>query len=173
MERILTNVQIEWLTNIKMLSEYEDKNFSKEDMSEKFASFVENEYPGEEIAIVYELQVLREKGFLVLEEELFDTYATVSNVDITKKGLDYLTMLKEDFAEKLALNEKVLAMIAEKSKENRTLPDKDILDYIEQISTILSNISGLIPSVGNFCQGAIPFAKSLIKFTLTKTAKTE
>ncbi|OBR94184.1 hypothetical protein CLRAG_15750 [Clostridium ragsdalei P11] len=173
MERILTNLQIEWLTNIKMLSEYEDESFSKEDMSEKFASFVENEYPGEEIAIVYELQVLKEKGFLVLEEKIFDTYATVSHVDITKKGLDYLTMLKEDFAERLALNEKVLAIIEGKNRKNRTPSDKDILDYIEQISTIISNVSGLIPSVGNFCQGAIPFTKSLIKFTLTKTDKME
>lgn len=172
MERILTNLQIEWLTNIKMLSEYEDEHFSKEDMSEKFASFVETVYPGEETDIVYELQVLREKGFLVLEEELFYTHATVNDVNITKKGLDYLTMLKEDFAEKLALNEKVLSIIAEKNKENGMASNKDILDYVEQISTIVSNISGLIPSVGNFAQGALPFAKSLVKFTLTKTSKT-
>jgi DNA-binding PadR family transcriptional regulator len=168
MERILTNLQIEWLTNIKLLSEYEDEFFSKEDMSEKFSSYVEHEYPDKEISIVYELQVLREKGFLVLETEEFNTSVIVNNVNITKKGLDYLIMLEEDFAEKLALNQNVLNMLTEKSKENKTALNKDILDYVEQISTIISNISGLIPSVGNFCQGAIPFAKSLVRLTLKK-----
>lgn len=172
MERILTNLQVDWLTYIKILSEYEDENFLKEDMSEKFASFVESEFPGKEIEIVYELQVLREKGFVVLEEEFFDTYVIVNDVNITKKGLDYLTMLKEDFAEKLTLNEKVLNIILEKSKEN-IKSDKDVLDYIEQVSTIISNISGLMPNIGNFCQGAIPVAKSIMKFTLKKINKIE
>lgn len=101
MERIFTNLQIEWLANIKLLSEYEDDCFSKEERSEKFAAFVETEYPGEE----------------------------------------------------LALNEKLVHMANK----------KDVLDYIEQTSTIVANLSGLIPNVGNLCQGAIPFVKELKK----------
>lgn len=168
MERILTNLQVEWLTNIKLLAEYEDEHFSKKDMSEKFASFVENEYPGEENSIVYELQVLQEKGLVIVDEKLYETHVLVNDINITKRGLDYLTMLKEDFAEKMASNEKMLTMITEISKKNGGSPNKDILDHIEQISTILSNVVGLIPSVGNFCQGAIPFVKGLVKFKLAK-----
>lgn len=158
MERIFTNLQIEWLTNIKLLSEYEDDCFSKEERSEKFAAFVETNYPGEELNIVYELQVLREKGLIILEEQISEPDAFVTDVNITKKGLDYLTMLKEDFAEKLALNEKLIHMANK----------KDVLDYIEQTSTIVANLSGLIPNVGNLCQGAIPFVKGLKKLVLHK-----
>lgn len=79
----------------------------------KISSHFENEYPGKEISIVYELQVLRGKGFLVLEEE-FDNSVIVNHVNITKKGLDYLIMLAQDFAEKLVLEQNVLNMIAER-----------------------------------------------------------
>lgn len=163
MERILTNLQLEWLSNIKLLSDYEDDSFSKEDMSDKFASFVENEYQGDVIPIVYELQVLREKEFIILEEGIFDTYVTVKYVNITKKGSDYLVMLKEDFAEKLALNEKLVEIISQINKVEKILSNKDVLNYTEQITSILSNVISLIPSVGNFCQGAIAIATRLIK----------
>lgn len=157
MERILTNNQVEWLVNVKLLSEYEDDCFSRDDMPEKLGSFIENEFPGKEDCIVPELEVLKEKGFLVLGAEFNGICFIVSNVDITKKGLDYLTMLEEDFAEKLAINSGIVKTLPQQTSS------KDILDYIEQISTIISNLIGLVPHIGNFSQGAIPFAKKAIE----------
>lgn len=163
MERILTNKQVEWLYNIKMLSKIEDDAFPKEEMAKKLYNLVENEYPGEEEETASELQVLKEKGFLTLEFELSGIDMEISDVNITKKGVDYLTMLKEELAEKLASDQKLADFL--KSSANSK---KDVLDYMEQTTTILSNVLGIASPIGSFCQGAIPFFKEALRMGLKK-----
>jgi hypothetical protein len=132
MERILTNSQVEWLAIIKALSEYEDEYFPKDDMSKKLDAVIESTYPGEEISIISELKVLKEHGFLTLESsdcrveefkgEQFEYDASVEDVNITKKGSDYLVLLNE---------------------ENPKSLFNTILARIKQVAIIGNNLGGL------------------------------
>lgn len=176
MERILTNLQVEWLTNIKLLTDFNDPSLDDEDdifeelsdekdISRKLCSFIKTTYPEQDSTIISELEVLFEKKLINLKLSYDNSsyIPDIEQVSITKKGLDYLTMLQEELAEKMFSDSQIKNLLIQINQTVEKGNEKDILDKLEQASSIANNIAGLIPSFGNICQGLIPYVKSLIK----------
>jgi hypothetical protein len=169
MERILTNYQVEWLSNLKALSKYEDKCYEKNAMVDKVYNFIENNYPGQENEVVPEFEVLRQKNFIILESEIdkLGDYV-ISEIDITKAGSDYLILLEEDWQEKMLMSDrltKINEILISISKSSSKMSMKGVLDKIEQITTIGSNltsVAGSLMSLGTISQGLIPIVRNLI-----------
>lgn len=157
MKRILTNLQVEWLTNIMLLSEFTSDSFTKGNVQDKLPVFIETNYPGQEETVFSDLEVLKEKGLLTMETT--DSYAgpCYELIEITKKGIDYLTMLQEDFAEKVSTDSKLCDLLIQINENIEKGNQKTVLDRVEQLTTIGSNFSCLSSSVGFLWQGAIPF----------------
>lgn len=169
MERILTNYQVEWLSNLKLLSDYEDDYFGKDEMAEKTSNFIENNYPGCENEIGKELNVLKNKGFITFEYTTNQSeYLIIQEIGMNKAGIDYLIMLKEDFIERSTTNEQMLELlknITEINKSVNEIAQKTLLDKIEQLSTIGANFTTMgstVLSLTGIPQGIIPFIKEAI-----------
>lgn len=157
MERVLTNYQVEWLSNLKLLSDYEDDTFKKDEMANKTRNFIENNYPGDEMKIIEEFEVLHEKGFIKFQGSIDDLI--IERIVLTKSGLDYLTILEEDFNEKVVYNEgvsNIYKMLCSIRDNCEKLNEKSLADKIEQYSTITSNILSSSMSLASIGQGIIP-----------------
>ena len=156
MERILTNYQVEWLVNIKLLLEYSDASFEIYENVKKIYNFIENEYPGEEDNIIEELKVLKEKEFINLD---VSQEGYIDNAEITKKGLDYLVILEEHAIERTMNNEKidkVYTLLCDMHKQNINMNRKTLLEKIEQITSISNNTLTTVSYIGSICQGLLP-----------------
>lgn len=169
MERILTNYQVEWLSNLKALSKYEDECYEKNEMVDKVYNFIENNYPGQENEVVPEFEVLRQKNFIILESEIDELGDyVISKIDITKAGSDYLILLEEDWQEKSLMSDrmaKINEVLISISKSSLKISMKGVLDKIEQITTIgssLTSVAGSLMSLGTISQGLIPLVRNLI-----------
>ncbi len=171
MERILTNLQVEWLTNLKLLDDYEDECFEITALDKKLSNFIENNYPGYENEIGKELDVLKNKGFITFEYTTNQSgHLIIQEVGMNKAGIDYLIMLKEDFIERSTKNEQMLELlknITEINKSVNGIAQKTLIDKIEQYSTIGANFatmgSTVLSSFTGIPQGIIPFIKEGIK----------
>ena len=165
MERILTNLQIQWLSSLKLLNEYEDGFYSQEDFAEKLNNYIENNYPAYEEQIIEELEVLNKKGFITLEtEELI-----IKKVTMNKLGLDYLVMLEEDFLEKTIINEdfeKIFKLLKDINSSIDDAGRETSLDKIVQYTSICSNITSIgnnLSFLGNVSQGLISLTHKAMK----------
>lgn len=158
MERILTNYQIEWLSNLKLLSEYEkDPSFEKDDLIRKTCNFIENNYPGEEKNILEEFNVLKEKGFINFKASISDL--EIETLRLTKSGLDYLVLLEEDFKERSIHDEnisKIYQLIYDINENCEKLNKKSLLDKIAQCIGISSDAFSTVSALGSIAQGLIP-----------------
>ncbi|WP_461204571.1 hypothetical protein [Clostridium sp. DL1XJH146] len=174
MERILTNYQVEWLSNLNLLREYEDNYYRKDKVTEKTCNFIENNYPGEEEKIMQEFEVLKQKGFINFETSVNIFGSTViDNIEINKLGLDYLVILEKDFKEKATYDENIskiyeilctITKNCEKLNKNcEKLNEKSLLDKIEQFAQITSGSYSSVLALGSIAQGVIPMACKILK----------
>lgn len=171
MDRILTNLQIKWLSYLKLLNDYEDAYFEKHELTKKLCNFIENNYPGQENEIGEELSVLKKKGFINYDYTKNATGSLIiEKIQMKKEGLDYLVMLAEDFVEKAEQNKNILLILEELNGSITQMQKKSLLDKLISYTSLGTNIV----TIGSACfsmvgipQGIIPiiceYTKAIIK----------
>lgn len=159
MEKKLTYSQILWLSNVKLLSEYEDTFFSKEDMSSKLSNFIENNYPGEEDAVLDDLKMLHKHGFVELQ--LGEDDSNVEYVNITLEGSNYLNLLEEDLQDQAKKNkdiQDIKTLLEESKSKNRDA----IVSKLATALGVSDNLTSVLERLGKMCTGLIPVVLKML-----------
>lgn len=142
------------------MREHDDDSFEKDEFVEKTCNFIDNYDEDDKENIIEELEVLKQKGFINLNTSIDDVASTViDDISLTKAGIDYLTILEEDFRERAIYNENILKInqiLCDINENSEKLNKKSLLDKIAQGIGISSDVFSSISALGAISQGIIP-----------------
>lgn len=168
MNNIFTVSQIEWLTNLVLLEQFNEGEFSESSLDEKFSTFIESN--GLDVSeIEPELSVLAEKDLISYETNgILPGYGGVLyNIQVNKSGKDYLEILEAQLVEAKKTDGQLKEIITlideiknannEKIKEEKT---NKFITFISKFSSVVEvggNIISCLKFISSAYQGIIPY----------------